>query len=63
MNKAAQITAWVCIAAVLLLAAYDIYLAANGVPGDTISEVMRTVARKHPIIPFAAGVIFGHFFW
>ena len=36
---------------------------ANGPAGDTISEVVRGWAQRHPVIPFAAGVLMGHFFW
>ena len=65
IRTTAQITAAVLVACVLLLllVVFDLYMAANNVPGDTISEVVRSWAARHPVIPFAAGVVMGHFFW
>lgn len=60
---AQAITAWVCVAAVVALIGFDVWAYANGIPGDTISEVTRSAARRYPILPFAAGVVVGHFFW
>jgi hypothetical protein len=31
--------------------------------GDTISEIMWSVEGQRPILPFAMGVLMGHFFW
>lgn len=56
-------TFWIVCAAIVLLIAWDVYVAANDVKGDTISELMLAFARKHPILPFALGVLFGHLFW
>ena len=63
LRTTAQLTAAVLVACVLLLVVFDLYMAANNVPGDTISEVVRSWAQRHPVIPFAAGVVMGHFFW
>lgn len=63
LRTTAQLTAAVLVACVLLLVVFDLYMAANNVPGDTISEVVRSWAARHPVIPFAAGVVMGHFFW
>ena len=63
LRTTAQITAAVLVACVLLLVVFDLYMAANNVPGDTISEVVRSWAARHPVIPFAFGVVMGHFFW
>ena len=63
LRTTAQLTAAVLVACVLLLVVFDVWMAANGTPGDTISEVVRSWAARHPVIPFAAGVLMGHFFW
>jgi peptidoglycan/LPS O-acetylase OafA/YrhL len=34
-----------------------------GGPGDTISETLRDYGAAYPIIPFAAGVVAGHWWW
>jgi hypothetical protein len=51
------------VASVCGLAGWDIFVAANSSPGDTISEVVLEVALRHPIVPFALGVLCGHWFW
>jgi len=60
MNK------WVTISVMgvttVLLIVLDIFWATNNTDGDTISEVMLT-ASKHPVLPFAMGVVMGHLFW
>lgn len=45
------------------LIVWDIVLAIRPPAEDTISEVIRKFAHKHPLIPFAFGVIMGHLFW
>ena len=45
------------------LCAYELYTLANKCPGDTISEIVWTATHRRPIVPFAAGVLCGHFFW
>ena len=40
----------------------DIYLAVDGLPGNTWSEIIRTWAKATPVIPWACGVLTGHFF-
>lgn len=51
------------ISSVVLLVGWDIFVAVKPPSGDTISEIIRQTAGKHPIIPFAFGVLIGHFFW
>jgi hypothetical protein len=34
----------------------------NDEDGDTISETMWTLSKR-PFVPFAAGMLCGHFFW
>lgn len=52
------------------LIAWDIYVAVKGrkrknhpEEGPTISEVVHGMGRKYLIVPVAAGVLIGHFFW
>ena len=45
------------------LAFYDIYLAANKVSGDTISEITAHYAKRSLFLPIALGVLIGHFLW
>jgi hypothetical protein len=52
--------AWVI--AIVGLLAYEAYTLANKVPGDTLSEAVWAVSG-HPLIPFLAGFVCGHFFW
>jgi len=50
----------------LLLIAWDVYVAFfNKTPNDrdTISGIVLGWARKHPVVPFAFGVLMGHLFW
>jgi hypothetical protein len=53
---------WILILAVVMLFVYEFWSAWNHTPGDTISEIVWKFA-KHPILPFAFGVLMGHFFW
>lgn len=46
-------------ATVALLIAYDVWAAFT--PGATLSETMLSMGHRHPIIPFAMGVLIGHF--
>ena len=42
---------------------YDIFLAANKVDGDTISEITAHYAKRSVFLPIALGVLIGHFLW
>ena len=53
--------AWVLV--VIALLAYEAYSLVNGVPGDTLSEAVWGVSHDYPLLPFAAGIVAGHFFW
>lgn len=56
-------TSWVIALAALLLAGYDLYAFRKEGHGHTISEVLTTWSLRHPLVPFALGVLMGHFFW
>ncbi len=49
-------------AAVALLA-YEVWTLINKTPNDTISERIWNVSMHRPLVPFAAGLLCGHFFW
>jgi hypothetical protein len=59
----ATVTKFIVGAGVLAWVAWDIFVAANETPGDTISEVMLAAARRSPVIPFAVGFVMGHLFF
>jgi hypothetical protein len=62
MTPAMLITSIVAIAVTLALIGVDIYWAADGIKGNTISEVIRFSAERFKLIPFAWGILGGHFF-
>lgn len=59
----ARVTVWIIFAVAGLLIFWDVYAGANSDKGDTITEIIRAAAARHPIIPFALGVVMGHLFW
>lgn len=61
--KTEKATAWVIGIAALVLLAWEVYVYGGPRTGDTISEVILTWAIHHPVVPFLAGVLSGHFFW
>ena len=56
-------TGIILVAVALALVVYDIAVAELLPKGNTISEVVARTALSHPILPFAVGVLCGHFFW
>lgn len=46
----------------IALAAYDVLPLLTEVEGDTISEVLRDWAPRHPFVPLALCVLIGHWF-
>lgn len=51
---------WVFLTIAILL--YDVYLSANGIPGDTWSEAMILFVQSHFFPAFFAGFMMGHLF-
>lgn len=43
--------------------AYEAWAIANQKRGDTISEIVWTATARRPLLPFALGMVAGHFFW
>lgn len=54
---------YIILAVTAALIIWDIVLAIRPPAEDTISEVIRKHAHKYPLIPFAFGVIMGHWWW
>ena len=46
-----------------VLIGWDIYVAANEVDGDTISEISLATAYSHPSLGLAWGILAGHLAW
>jgi hypothetical protein len=62
MSPSVLVTSLVAAAAVVVLVGIDVVWAADGIKGNTISEVMRFWAQSIKLIPLAFGVLGGHFF-
>jgi len=45
------------------LVVYELVALRTKCAGDTISEIIWTATKRRAILPFAAGVLCGHFFW
>lgn len=56
-------SAWVLVAVTAVILGADVLLATDSIPGNTWSEVVRYWARRYLVIPFAVGVVCGHWFW
>ena len=56
-------THWILIGAAVGLIAWDVFVYLRPPAGDTISEILLRVATKHPLLPFALGVLAGHILW
>lgn len=53
--------AWLIAIAGLL--AYETWTLFNNIPNDTLSEAVWDVASNYPLVPFAVGILMGHWFW
>jgi hypothetical protein len=53
--------AW--LVAIIGLLVYEGWTLLNSTPNDTLSEAVWEAAYTYPLLPFAAGVLIGHFFW
>lgn len=60
-----QKTAAVLFVCALVVGVWDIFVAVHigTSAGATVSELMLSWASRHPIVPFAMGVVVGHLFW
>lgn len=62
MTNWKRITAWFILAAVIIIIGYDAFVMYKAGNTATISHFMYTEAFKVPAIPFAWGLLMGHFF-
>ena len=51
------------IAATAAIIGYDIFIAIEPTPGDTISAILLNIAGAHPVIAWFWGGLGGHLFW
>jgi hypothetical protein len=58
MNATEIVVAVIAIGALL----WDIWLYADKHPGNSITQVVIARSKQYPIIPFALGFLFGHFY-
>jgi hypothetical protein len=58
-----NLTYYVIISTIALLAGYDIVAINNGGVDASISVMLYTWACSYPIIPFVLGGLCGHLFW
>ena len=63
MRTSVRVTWTLILLAVLGLIGWDLVVAFNPTPGDTISELVYQYGQKHPWVPFGLGGVLGHFFW
>lgn len=56
------LTDWVLLGILVALVGYDVVVACLGQP-PTISERVWYWSKLYPIVPFAAGLLVGHFWW
>jgi ABC-type uncharacterized transport system YnjBCD permease subunit len=56
------LTQWIIVITVSVVAVIDIGLALSGGKNATISVQITQWSKQYPIIPFAFGVLMGHFF-
>lgn len=57
-----NLTRWIIAAIVVVVASIDVMLAVTGGIDATISVVVTEWSKQYPVIPFAFGILMGHFF-
>jgi hypothetical protein len=63
LKKFQNITILVMCIAVVLLLAYDVFVALHAGTNATISWMIWTLSHEYPIIPFSVGFLCGHLFF
>ena len=58
-----KVTAIFIFAVVVVGVLFDVYVFIRGGTEATISWMIFEAAHKYPMIPFAVGILCGHFFW
>lgn len=59
-SKVTRMVLLFCIGACVI---WDVFVAWNPIPDDTISEMTLQFAMDNPTVPFLVGYICGHLFW
>ncbi len=49
-------------AIIVILIVWDIFLAVDGIGGNTWSELLRNAGLATPVVPWLGGVVMGHWF-
>lgn len=62
-DEVKRLSATIAILAVVVLAAIDVVLLLVGGVEATFSRVIFEASGKHRMIPLAAGILIGHWFW
>lgn len=62
MNSVYLPTVWFVIGSVVLIGTYDVFIFSRKGLKGTISHLIYSQSFKYPIIPFAFGLLMGHFF-
>lgn len=55
-------TIWFCLIVTVFILLADVYFLVKGGSDSTISTIITTYSHKIPAIPFAFGLLCGHFF-
>lgn len=63
MGPRKKITIGIIAITLSVLIAWDIYVAVHPAPGDTVSELTLAASMRFLWLPFALGVLVGHFSW
>lgn len=62
-NGAQRLAVVILASALLVVGIYDLYAMLWLDKFATVSMVVLSVAREHPVLPFLAGLLAGHLFW
>lgn len=57
-----NLTQWIIVISIVVIGGIDVVLALIGGKQKTISVQITLWSKKYPIIPFAFGILMGHFF-
>lgn len=63
MNKWRNLTGYLLMASVFIIAIYDVFIIQKGGKEASISQVLIDYSYQYPIGVFALGVVCGHLFW
>lgn len=63
INNAQRLSIIAMATTLIIVGVYDIYAVLFLPPGASVSEVVLSIARRHPILPLLVGVLIGHLFW